>query len=127
MNVTKWVPGQAWSATITVPAISSDTFAVTIQLKDFAGNDLAVPAAVFAYVSSDSAGLDPSDLTSEITTTSGGDGATLVTLAKYSWLLISEADGDIAIDMTDTGTDAKYLVLVMPNGKLEVSTVLTYT
>jgi len=48
-------------------------------------------------------------------------------LQWFRWHLISEADGDIAIDVTDTGTDAKYLVLVMPNGKLVVSGVLTFT
>ena len=119
--------GVVHDATITVPAISSDTFAVTIQLKDYAGNDLKVAACILAYVSSTSTGLDPTDLTSEITITSEGDGAALVSLAKYSWHLISEADGDIAIDVTDTGTDAKYLVLVMPDGRLVVSDVLTFT
>jgi len=125
----EWTPivDMAYDATITVPVISSDTFAVTIQLKDYAGNDLDVAAAILCYVSSTSTGLDPSDLTSEISTTSSGDGAVLILLAKYSWQLISEADGDIAIDVTDSGTDAKYLVLVMPNGKLVVSGVLTYT
>lgn len=125
----EWTPiiDCVYDATITVPTISSDTFAVTIQLKDFAGNDLAVPAAIKAFVSSDSAGLDMSDLTSEITITSSGDGSAAVLLAKYSWLLVSEADGDIAIDCTDTGADAKYLVLVMPNGKLVVSGIMQFT
>uniref|UniRef100_A0A6M3LIH0 Uncharacterized protein n=1 Tax=viral metagenome TaxID=1070528 RepID=A0A6M3LIH0_9ZZZZ len=125
----EWITevGCVYGATITVPTISSDTFAVTIQLTDYAGNDLAVAACVLCYISSTSTGLDSSDLTSEITITSGGDGSAMVSLAKYSWHLISEADGDIAIDVTDTGTDAKYLVLVMPNGKLVVSGVLTFT
>lgn len=125
----EWTPiiDQAYDATITVPTISSDTFAVTIQLKDFAGNDLTVPAAIKAYVSSDSAGLDMTDLTSEITITSEGDGSAAVLSAKYGWLLISEADGDIAIDCTDTGSDTIYLVLVMPDGKLVVSGAMAFT
>lgn len=125
----EWTPivDCAYDATITVPTISSNTFAVTIQLLDYAGNDLTVPASVLCYVASDSAGLDSSDLTSEITITSGGDGSTFVVLAKYAWQLISEADGDIAIDVTDTGTDTLYLVLVMPNGKLVVSGALAFT
>ena len=125
----EWVTevGCVYGATITVPTISSDTFAVTIQLKDYAGNDLKVPAAVLCYVSSTVAGIDPTAISAEITTTSGGDGATLVVLAKYSWQLISEADGDIAIDVTDDGSDTLYLVLVMPNGKLVVSGALAFT
>ncbi len=114
-------------ADITVPDISSDTFAVTIQLKDYAGNNLKVPASVLCYVSSDSDGLDPSDLTSDITTTSDGDGAVIPILTKYAWQLISEADGSIDIDVTDSGSDTLYLVLVMPDGKLVVSDELEFT
>ena len=125
----EWTPivDCAYDATITVPTISSDTFAVTIQLKDYAGNDLTVPAAVLCYVSSTVAGIDPVVITSEISTTSGGDGAVAIFLAKYNWQLISEADGDIAIDVTTTGAHNYYLVLVMPNGKLVVSGVLAFT
>ena len=119
--------GVVHDATITVPAISSDTFAVTIQLKDWAGNDLEEAAHIHCYVSSTSTGLDPTAISAEITTTSGGDGATLVSLAKYSWELISEADGDIAIDVTDDGSDTLYLVLVMPDGRLVVSGALAFT
>lgn len=125
----EWVTetGCAYAATITVPSISSDTFAVTIQLKDYAGNDLEVPAAILCYVSSTVAGIDPVALSSEITTTSGGDGAVLPVLATYTWQLISETDGDIAIDVTTTGAHDYYLVLVLPNGKLVVSGKLAFT
>jgi len=124
----EWTPivDCAYDATISVGTLSSDTYPITIQLVDFEGKALTVPAAVLAYYSSVATGLDPTDVTTELATTSGGAGAVLILLAKYVFQLISEADGTIAVDSTDAGTDDQYLVLVMPNGKLVVSGVLTY-
>ena len=47
-------------------------------------------------------------------------------LAASIFLLVSEADGDIDINITESGTDTFYLVLVMPNGKLIVSDAITF-
>ncbi len=116
----------AYDADITVGTLSSDTYPVTIQLKDFEGNNLKVPAGVMAYYSSVATGLDPTDVTTELAITSGGAGAVLIFLAKYLFLLVSEEDGTIAVDSEDSGTDDQYLVLVMPDGRLVVSDVLTY-
>jgi hypothetical protein len=125
----EWTPivDCAYNADITVPAISSDTFAVTIQLKDFEGNNLKVPAVIHAHVTTDAAGLLTEVLTSEISKTSSGSGVVNILLAKYSWQLISDADGYITIDCTDTGTTDIYLVLVMPDGSLVVSGVMAFT
>ncbi|GAH84830.1 unnamed protein product, partial [marine sediment metagenome] len=49
--------GCAYSATIKI--VSSDPAVVEIQLKDWAGNNLKVPASIFAYLSSTPTGLDP--------------------------------------------------------------------
>ncbi len=116
----------AYDADITVGTLSSDTYPVTIQLKDFEGNNLKVPAGVMAYYADSATGLDPTDVTTELAITSGGAGAVLIFLAKYLFLLVSEADGTIALDSEDSGTDDQYLVLVMPDGRLVVSDVLTY-
>ncbi len=115
-----------YDADITVGTLSSDTYPVTIQLKDFEGKNLKVPAGIMAYYSSVATGLDPTDVSTELAITSGGAGAVLIFLAKYLFLLISEADGTIAVDSEDSGTDDQYLVLVMPDGRLVVSGVLTY-
>lgn len=122
----EWTPivDMAYDASFTI--VSSDPAVVTIQLKDFAGNDLDVASSVMAYVSSTATGLDPSALSGEIALTSGGDGAVVILLTHYLYQLISELDGDIAVTITDTGTTAQYLTLVMPNGKLIVSTTLGF-
>lgn len=116
----------AYDATITVGTLATNTYPITIQLKDFEGNNLTVPAGIMAYYADSSTGLEPTDVTTDLATTSDGAGAVLIFLTKYLYLLISEADGTIAVDSEDDGTDDQYLVLVMPDGRLVVSGVLTY-
>ena len=122
----EWTPivDCAYDAVITL--VSSDPAVITIQLKDYAGNDLTVPASVMAWISSTATGIDPSAVSSELALTGSGDGAVLIHLTHYLYQLISEADGDIAVTITDTGTTAQYLTLLMPNGKLVVSEQLVF-
>lgn len=122
----EWTPivDCAYDAVITL--VSSDPAVITIQLKDYAGNDLTVPASVMAWISSTATGIDPSAVSSELALTGSGDGAVLIHLTHYLYQLISEADGDIAVTITDTGTTAQYLTLLMPNGKLVVSEHLVF-
>jgi len=43
-------------------------------------------------------------------------------------LLVSESDGDIDIDFTESGASLEcYLVLVMPDGSLVVSDIVSFT
>ena len=114
----------ACDATITIA--SSDPAVVTIQLLDYLGNPVAAANSVKAWVSSTATGIDPSALSGEIALTSSGAGAVLIYLTHYFYELISEVDGTIAVTITDTGTTAQYLTLVMPNGKLVVSTTLGF-
>lgn len=118
----------ACDATITVGAAHTDTIAATIQLKDWNGDDLTVANCVKAYLASDPAGLDvnTTDLTTEMSI--GTDGSICVLDAYKSYLLVSEADGDIDITMGyTTGAKDFYLVLVMPTGKKVVSTKFEFT
>jgi len=118
--------GCAYGATITVGTEASNVINVTIQLKDYAGNDLDVANSIIAYCSSTATGLDRVTTTVSTETAIGTDGSLGIILAKSMYLLISEADGDIDLNFTDTGTNSFYLVLVLPNGKLAVSAVITF-
>jgi hypothetical protein len=40
--------------------------------------------------------------------------------------MISEADGDVDINITDAGAFTAYLVVVLPNGTLAISAVITH-
>jgi len=124
----EWTPiiDCAYDADIDIGTLNGDVYPLTIQLKDFEGKNLKVPAAIHAYVASDADGLDPSSCTTDLHMTDAGDGAVNILLTMVHYLLISEADGSITVDFEESGTTDRYFVLVMPNGKLVVSKVLTY-
>ena len=100
---------------------------VTIQLKDWNGDDLAVPGTVIVYLASDAAGLDFNAATVTTETAIATDGSLAILLAKIAYLVTSEADGDIGLTITDTGDDVYYVVVVLPTGKLVVSDSITFT
>lgn len=117
---------RAYDADITVGAeTSTTTITVTIQLKDFAGNNLTIPASILAYTASDVAGLTYS-ITTVSTDTVAATGSLAVLIAKGAYVLTSTATGAIVLTVTDTAANSFYLVLVMPNGKLVVSDVITF-
>lgn len=117
---------QAADATITVGAEVGDARAITIQLLDAFGNEvtqveqveigLFLNAARTAYVATGgSTGI-----------AIGTDGALLPIVAKKYWKATSEADGDIDLTWTDTGTEAAYLGIFFPaSGKWKMSAALT--
>ena len=112
-------------ASITVAAEAGDARAITIQLKDAAGADIAVRQAVFIAVLLDANG-DAFVTTGGSTGIAiGTDGALHTITAKKLFLAISEADGDIDLTWTDTGTEAAYLAVILPNGKMIISSALT--
>lgn len=112
-------------ASITVGAEAADVRAITIQLKDSLGNDINYVETILAVVYLNAA------MTAFVVT--GGttgiaiatDGGLLALVAKKVFLLTSEADGDIDLTWTDTGTEAAFLGLQMPNGRIVVSSALT--
>lgn len=112
---------------ITVGAEATNVRAITIQLKDADGNDidyvetveliLFLNAARTAFVATGgSTGIEI-----------GTDGALLAVVAKKYFLATSEADGDIDLTWTDTGTEAAYLGVRLPNGRIVMSDALTNT
>ena len=115
-------------ATIVVGAAHTDTIAATIQLTDYLGADIAVSGSVLAYFTDDAAGLDISTtaLTTELAIVTDGDFS--IIKASTSYILTSEADGDIGITISyTTGAKDLYLVIVLPNGKKIVSTKFEFT
>ena len=117
--------GCAYSATFTIADQSGETRLVTIQFKDWAGNNLTVPVSVLCYTASDATGLTPTALEDEeLLEATYGKLQTIVTKTLYQ--LISTAAGKADVTVTENGTDTYYLVLVLPNGKLVVSDALTF-
>ena len=120
------VAGKLGTATMAVEVEYGDKVTVTIQLKDNVGAELATSAGCMWYLSQDSAGAAVAD-----GAPSGGiailtDGLLIPWTANMSGWAVGEADGDIAVVVEDNGDDTFYLVLVMPDGSLVISAVLTF-
>lgn len=114
-------------ATITVGAENTNVRAITIQLKDANGADVTERTIVHAYVMADANGDAFVGTGGSTGIAIGTDGALLTLVAKKAFVLISEADGDIDLTWTDTGTEAAFLHLVLPTGRRIVSSALTNT
>jgi hypothetical protein len=113
-------------AVLTVGEVSNNAITVGIQLKDALGNDLAIRGAVHAYLSSNANGDALEAASGTLAVAGGTDGVLIETSTDNGFLLISEADGDIDVTVTQTAADAHYLVLVLPDGRLKASAVLTF-
>lgn len=112
-------------ATITVGDEVTNARAITIQLKDSNGKDLAERATVRAFVMADANGDAFATTGGSTGIAIGTDGAMLTVVAKKHFILISEADGDIDLSFTDSVTEICYLHLELPNGRRVVSSALT--
>lgn len=119
--------GAVAGATITVGNESTNVRAITVQLTDANGADIASRQAVQIAVLLDANG-DAFVTTGGSTGIAIGTDGTLATvIAKKLFLAISEADGDIDLTWTDTGTEAAYLAVILPSGKMVISAAMTNT
>lgn len=115
------------ASTITLGAGGAVTQAAAIQLKDADGNAIAAVQKIRVYVSDDAAGATPA--------TSGCNGAVTVSVGatlkvqteKLDWDLVTDANGAVTLTFDNTGGGGaytKYVVVVLPNGKVLVSAAL---
>lgn len=120
----------AFSATLGAPAAeAANARSVAVQLKDLAGDDLAVRAVVQAYVSTDATGDAPGDGATTIALTAGTDGAILPGAdASARATFVTEADGDLDIVLTDSADAGAtvYLHVVLPTGKVVSSAAIAF-
>jgi len=125
------IAGQVLDVEFTVTNnITTATPNVAMQFKDVAGNDVSHPVTVNCYLSTDSAGqtlaIDSTD-TTEIAI--GTDGTILAELAAdIMAVCVSEADGDLDLEVTVVDGKTVYFNVVMPNGEVKTcATALNYT
>lgn len=113
--------------TMTIGAeTGGNTINVAIQFKNDNAIDCGERVSCFAYLSDDANGDSVA-----ATAPSGGvavntDGVVVPVVAGKAFHFISEADGDLDIDIVEAGADTWYLVLVMPDGGLLVSDAITF-
>lgn len=108
-------------ATITVGDESSDVRNITIQLLDAYGNDVSEVAQVGIAVYADDEGTAYASTGGSTGIAIGTDGALLDVVAKKYFLATSEADGDIDLTWTDTGTETVAIGVILPNGNVIIS------
>jgi len=112
---------------ITVGAESTNVRAITIQLKDANGADIAYVENVEIIV------FGAADMTAYASTGGstglaiGTDGALLAVVAKKYFVATSEADGDIDLTWTDTGTESVAVGVRLPNGRVVVTDAFANT
>lgn len=112
-------------AAITVGAENANARAITIQLKDAFGRDIDYVEQVEIGVFADAGRLAYVGTGGSTGIAIGTDGALLALVAKKYFVATSEADGDIDLTWTDTGTEAAYLGVRLPNGRWVMSSALT--
>lgn len=112
-------------ASITVGAEVGDARAITIQLKDAQGNDIDYVETVEIIMFLNAARTAFVVTGGSTGIAIGTDGALLTVVAKKYFLATSEADGDIDLTWTDTGTEAAFLGVRLPNGRIVMSSALT--
>lgn len=120
-----WESSAVNAVSFTIGAEAANVINVGIQLKD-KGLDVAERVSVLAYLSDDANG-DSVAGSAPTTVAIGTDGVAIPLVAGKCFLLTSEADGDIDIDITlSAGADTWYLVIVLPDGRLVPSGAITF-
>jgi len=112
-------------ATITVGAESANVRAITIQLKDADGKDINYVEEVDIVVFLNAARTAYVVTGGSTGIAIGTDGALQTIVAKKVFRATSEADGDIDLTWSDTGTEVAYLGVRLPNGRYVMSSALT--
>jgi hypothetical protein len=122
----KSIPVKSYDVEFTVGTEAANVINVAIQLNDPEGKALEEVGVLDFYLADDAAGLTPSTTAPTGGIAIGTDGALIESVDNLSGTMISEADGDIDIDITDTGTPTFYLVCRLPSGGLAISPAITF-
>lgn len=112
-------------ASITVGAEASDVRNITIQLKDINGNAIDYAETVDIIMLLNASGTDFVATGGSTGIAIGASGKLQTIIAKKRFTAISTTAGVIALTWTDTGTEAAYLGLVLPTGRMIISAALT--
>lgn len=100
-------------ATITVGTESTNVINVAVQLTDGNGDNIATRQTFYAYLSDDANGDSIAATAPATSVAIGTDGVLDEITTKKSWMLTTESDGNVDIDITETGADTWYLVVCL--------------
>lgn len=114
------------NASFTIGAEATNSINVAVQLEWANGEPVDRRMSVLAYLSDDANGDSVAGTAPDGNVAIGTDGVLIPIVADKAFQLISEADGDIDLDIGESGADTWYLVIVLPSGDLVVSGAITF-
>lgn len=121
----KEITRPAVDARITVGAEETNVRAIKVELLDASGNKIAERQFLRLYVLADASGNAFAATGGSTGIAVGADGALLALVAKKAFIAITEDDGDLDLTWTDTGSEAAYLAVELPNGRVVISAAMT--
>jgi hypothetical protein len=101
------------SVGMTLTAEAANARTASLQLKDFAGKDLAIRGGITFFLSDDANGDSVAAAAPSGGVAAGADGITVPLVAGKVFLLLSEADGDIDIVITEAAAKTFYACAVL--------------
>ena len=121
------VASAVYNFDITVGADAGTTVTINIQALQGGGDEIDTIATFFAFLSDDADGIGVSAAAPDGGVAAGTDGEIIAAVvADLVFLLQTEADGDLDLVLTETGTATWYLVLIDAYGRMHVSDAITF-
>ena len=114
------------NATFTIATQVGTTINVGVQLKDSTGTSVTGVAVMLVYLSDSSNGNELVGTPPTGGTVIGTDGVLVPVLANKMFQIITNTSGHFDLNLTDSGTPSFYMVVVGANGKVLVSSAITF-
>jgi hypothetical protein len=105
---------------------AADTINVAITYQNSDQIPMASKASLMAYISDDSAGTGLAATAPDGGVAIGTNGDLLQTVTDKMFMLTCNTAGLVDIDITQSGADTFYLVILDPDGGLTVSDAITF-
>jgi len=111
---------------ITIGDEATNTINVAVQLQNEDAAALAESISVLAFLCDDTDGVDQTATAPDGHVAAGTNGGCIHLVTDKFFLLNTDANGSVDIDIVESGADTWYLVLVFPNGERVVSNAITF-
>jgi hypothetical protein len=99
---------------------------VACTVSDFTGTTMAEASSLSWYLASDATGLVRDTTAPSVGTSIGTNGSLTEYVAQLSGMVTTTAAGLFDLDIEEAGVATWYLVCVMPDGSLQVSSAITF-
>lgn len=120
-----WQGSHINGASFTIGDETNDVINVVIQLKDGTANQSGI-RHIQAYLSDNDDGSTIAGTAPDGGVAIGSEGLAIPLIAGKAFTLVTNADGEVDLDIEESGADTWYLVLLLPDGSILVSDALTF-